>query len=170
MTGFDSLSATPKNGDSWNIETFYSRLRDEVISQKEWQGCRKLFQVLNMRNLSDFNDIYNIQDVFILAVILEYRWQKIKDETGFDPRCSTPASTLSGAIDRFKSIIILTYCRNAEVVDFMESLLSGGYSSVDTRLGFDTEMITPKSAEYMKQKDDVIEQLRKLHVEKHEKT
>ena len=29
-----------------------------------------------MRNLSDFNDIYNIQDVFILSLILEYRWQK----------------------------------------------------------------------------------------------
>ena len=31
-----------------------------------------------MRNLSDFNDIYNIQDVYILSEILEYRWQKIK--------------------------------------------------------------------------------------------
>ena len=73
VTGFDSLSATPENGDFWNIETFYSRLRDEGISQKEWEGCRKLFKVLKMRNLSDFNDIYNIQDVFILGVILEYR-------------------------------------------------------------------------------------------------
>ena len=76
MPGFDSLSATPENGDFWNIETFYSRLRDEGISQKEWKGCRKLFKVLKMRNLSDFNDIYNIQDVFILSLILEYRWQK----------------------------------------------------------------------------------------------
>ena len=42
-----------------------------------------------MRNLSDFNGIDNIQDVFILGVILEYRWQKMKDETGFDPRCFT---------------------------------------------------------------------------------
>ena len=88
VTGFHSLS-TPKNGDFWNIETFYSRLRDEGISQKEWEGCRKLFKVLKMRNLSDFNDIDNIQDVFILGVILEYRWQKMKDETGFDPRCFT---------------------------------------------------------------------------------
>ena len=88
VTGFHSLS-TPKNGDFWNIETFYSKLRDEGISQKEWEGCRKLFKVLKMRNLSDFNGIDNIQDVFILGVILEYRWQKMKDETGFDPRCFT---------------------------------------------------------------------------------
>ena len=56
-----------------------------------------------MRNLSDFHYIYNIQDVIIIAVILEYRWQKIKDDTGFDPRCFTSASTLSSAIERIKS-------------------------------------------------------------------
>ena len=50
----------------------------------------------------------------------------------------------------------MTYPRNVEVVDFIESLLSGGYSSVHRRLGFETEMLTPKSAEYMKQKGDII--------------
>ena len=94
----------------------------------------------------------------------------MKDETRFDPRCSTSASTLSGAIERIKSKVILTYPRNVEVVDLMESLLSGGYSSVHTRLGFYTEMFTPKSADYVKQKDDIIEQLRNLYDEKNEKT
>ena len=42
-----------------------------------------------MRNLSDFNNIYNVQDITILGVIVEYRWQKIKDSTGFDSRCFT---------------------------------------------------------------------------------
>ena len=50
----------------------------------------------------------------------------------------------------------LTYPKIVKVVDFIESLLSGGYSSVHTRLGFETEMLTPKSAEYMKQKGDII--------------
>ena len=57
-----------------------------------------------------------------------------------------------------------------EVVDLMESLLSGGYSSIYTRLGFDAEMFTPKIAEYMKQKDDIIEKLRNIYGEKNEKT
>ena len=77
---------------------------------------------------------------------------------------------MSGAIERIKSKVILTYPRNVEVVDLMESLLSGGYSSVHTRLGFYTEMFTPKSADYVKQKDDIIEQLRNLYDEKNEKT
>ena len=59
-------------------------MRDEGISQKGWEGCKKLYKILRMRNLSDFNDIYNIQDVIILAIILEYRWQKIKNDPRFD--------------------------------------------------------------------------------------
>ena len=65
---------------------------------------------------------------------------KITESTGFNPRCFTSASTLSGAIERVKSKVILTYPRNVEIVDLMENCLSGGYSSVHTRLGFDTEI------------------------------
>ena len=95
---------------------------------------------------------------------------KIKDKTGFDTRSFTSASTLNGAIERIKSKVILRYPRNIEVVDLMESLLSGGYSSLHTRLGFDTEMFTSNRAEYMKQKDGIIEQLRNIYGEKNEKT
>ena len=63
----------------------------------------------------------------------------------------------------------MTYPRNAEIVELMESLLSGGYSSVHTRLGFDTEIVTPKNQEHMKEKDEIIEQMRNLYVEKNEK-
>ena len=51
----------------------------------------------------------------------------------------------------------------------MESLLSGGYSLVHTRLGFATEMVTPKNQEHMKEKNEIIEQMRNLYVEKNEK-
>ena len=51
----------------------------------------------------------------------------------------------------------------------MEKLLSGGYSSVHTCLGFDTEMFSPKSKEYMKKKDQIIEQMGNLCGEPNEK-
>ena len=37
-------------------------------------------------------------------------------------------------------------------------------------MSFDTEMFTPNRAEYMKQKDGIIEQLRNIYGEKNEKT
>ena len=115
-----------------------------------------------MRNLSDFNGIYSIQDIIILAVVLEYRWQRTKDDTGFDPRCFISASTLSGAIKRIKSTVILTFSTNVETVDLMEKIISGRYSSVHTRLGFDTEMFTPKSEKCMKEKDRILEDIKSV--------
>ena len=122
-----------------------------------------------MRKLSDFNNVYNVQDVIILGVILENRWQKIKETTGFDPRCFTSATTLSDATERVKSEVIITLPRDVETVELMESLLSGGYASVHTRLGFDTEIFKPKSSENISKKKDIVQQLRNLCGEKNEK-
>ena len=52
----------------------------------------------------------------------------------------------------------------------MESFLRRGYSSVHTRLGFDSKMFTPKSPKYMKEKDEILEQMRNLCGEKNEKS
>ena len=71
VTGFNSLASVPKNGEFWSIEMFYSRLREEGVSQKEWERCSKLLKLKTMRNLSDFNDTCNVQDVYILGVITE---------------------------------------------------------------------------------------------------
>ena len=169
ITGFNSLSATPEGQDFWPIESFYSMLRDENISQKEWEGCKRLCKILRVRNLSDFNDICNTQDVIILAVILEYHWQKTKNDTGFDPRYFTSASTFSGANERIKCKVILTFASNVEIVDLMESLLRGGYSFVHTCLGLDTAMFTPKSKEYIEQKNNIIEKMRNVCGEPDEK-
>ena len=106
-----------------------------------------------MRNVSYFNDIYNIQDVYIFIVILDNRWQKIK--TGFDHRCFTSAGILSRAIERIKSKVTLTFPKDVE--------------TVHTRLGFDTEMFTPKSLEYVKENNEIVKKPRNLYSEKNAK-
>ena len=84
---------------------------------------------MRMRKLSDFNDTYNVQDVITLGVILENRWQKIKKTTGFDPKCFTSVSTLSGTIERVKSKVIITLRKDVETVELIESL-SGTLQSI----------------------------------------
>ena len=122
-----------------------------------------------MRKVSDFNNVYNVQDVIILDVILKNCQQKIKETTGFNPGCFTLVSTLSGAIERVKSKMIITLPKDVESVELMESLLSGWYASVHTRLGFDTEIFTPKSSQNISKKEDIVKQLHKLYREKDEK-
>lgn len=60
----------------------------------------------------------------------------------------------------------MTFPKVVETVDLMESFVSGGYSSVHTRLGFDTEIFTPKSLDDVKKTDEIVEKLRKLYGEK----
>ena len=89
-----------------------------------------------MRNLSDLNDLYNVQDVILLMVIIENRFQKMQNEAGYNQKKINSASKLSGCIQReqWKCILALP-CH----VEIFEKTLSGGFSCVNTRLSIDTE-------------------------------
>ena len=76
-----------------------------------------------MRDLSDLNDLYNAQDVIILLEIIENRFQKMQDKTGYNPRIINSASKLSGCIQREKSKIYI-YILNKICVGTMQPLSS----------------------------------------------
>ena len=96
-----------------------------------------------MRDLSDLNDLYNVQDVIILLEVIENRFQKIMEMTDYNPRIINSASKLSGCIQREKSKCILALPTNNIQMDIFEKTVCGGYSSVNNRLSFDTELLMP---------------------------
>ena len=49
-------------------------------------------------------------------------------------------------------------------------MLSGGYSSVRTSVGFDTEMFTPESKELLGQRDKIVDDLGNIYGESDEKS
>ena len=110
---------------------------------------------LKMRNLGDLNDIYNAQDVILLTEIIESRFQAMQDAYGFNPRKCNPASSMSGCIEREMSKIVLTLPTKYEHYEIFEQTVTGGFSSVNTRLAFDTEILLPNStnANVEKRKD-----------------
>ena len=83
-----------------------------------------------MRNLSDLNNLYNVQDVILLMVIIENRSQEMQKETGYNPRKINLASKLSGCIQREQSKCILALPTNNCHVEIFEKTLSGGFSCV----------------------------------------
>ena len=93
--------------------------------------------------MSDLNDLYNAQDVIILLEIIENRFQTMQDKTGYNPRIINSASKLSGCIQREKSKCILALPINNTQMGIFEKTLCGGFSSVNTRLSFDTELLMP---------------------------
>ena len=96
-----------------------------------------------MRDLSDLNDLYNVQDVMILLEIVENRFQLMQNKFGYNPRIINSASKLSGCIQREKSKCIIALPINNVEMEVFEKAICGGFSSVNTRLSFDTEMLMP---------------------------
>ena len=96
-----------------------------------------------MRNLGDMNDLYNAQDVILLCEINESRFQIMSNKYGFNPRKCNSASSMSGCIEREMSKLILALPTKLDHVEIIEQTVTGGFSSVNTRLAFDTQILLP---------------------------
>ena len=131
----------------------YSDLKEKAVSDSDYESLYYLYSTLRMRKLGDMNDLYNVQDVILLCEIIENRFQLMQEENGYNPRKCNSASTLSGCIEMSKVIIALS--TSNEVVDIFEKTLTGGFSCVNTRLAFDTDILLPNSNE--NENDDVLQ-------------
>ena len=65
------------------------------------------------------------------------------DQSGFNPRKCNSADTLRGCIEREMYQVIIALPTSNEIVVSFEQTITGGFSSVNTRLAFDTEIILP---------------------------
>ena len=133
----------PEDGIFFSKDEFFSSLKGKEIDEEPYENAKQLFIILKMRNLSDLNDLYNVQDVIILLEIIENRFQIIQDKTSYNPRIINSASKLSGCIQREKSKCILALPINNTQMEVFEKTICGGFSSVNTRSSFDTEILMP---------------------------
>ena len=100
-----------------------------------------------MRNLGDLNDLYNAQDVILLCEIIESRFQAMQNTYGFNRRKCNSLSSMSGCIEREMSKVIIALPTIYDHVEIFEQTVIGGFSCVNTRLAFDTEILLPNSFE-----------------------
>ena len=96
-----------------------------------------------MRNLGDLNDLYNAQDVFLLTEIIESSFQAMENSYGFNPRKCNSTSSMRGFIEREMSKIILALPAKYEHTKIFEQTVIGGFSSVNSRLAFDSQILLP---------------------------
>ena len=87
---------------------------------------------------------------------MENRFQTMYDKSMYNPRKCNSTSKLSGSIQREQSKIILLLSTNNSIMEMFEKTLTGGFSCVNTRLSFDTELLMPTLTEtdYKKMKID----------------
>ena len=139
----NSIFLTPENGVSFEKNEFCSNLKQKAISDSDYKSSFFLYRTLKMQNLGDINDLYNAQNVILLYQITGNRFQFMHDQYGFNPRKCNSASTLSGCIEREMLHVIIALPTSNEAVDIFEQTITGGFSSVNTKLAFNTEILLP---------------------------
>ena len=89
---------------------FYSRLKDDIITEEEYENVKKFYQTMKLKDLGEHNN-------------------------------SNSASSFSGCVHRDKSKCCIALPTDAEYVRVFKRTLIRGFSCVNTRLAFDTEIL-----------------------------
>ena len=122
---------------------FYSDLKQSAVNDDDYENSKYLYQTLKMRQLGDLNDSNNVQDVILLSETIENCFEVMHKTYGFSPRKCNSASAMNGYIEREMSKIILALPTKLDHVEIFEQTVTGGFSSVNTRLAFDTQILLP---------------------------
>ena len=81
-----------------------------------------------MRDMSNFNDLYNTQDVILLCKNFENRFQAVYEKSAFNPRECNSVSKLSGCIQKEQSKVIVALPTNNSIMEIFEKTLTGGFA------------------------------------------
>ena len=141
ITGFDSLNIEPEEGNFFLPHHFYPSLKDDVMTDEEYINVKKFYQTTKLKNLGELNTIYNFQDTIILCVIFEQRSEHLKKLFKYYLRKCNSASSFSGCVHRDVSKFMIALPTDAEHVRVFKKILIGGFSCVNTRLAFYTEIL-----------------------------
>ena len=103
-----------------------------------------------MENLGELNNLHNYQDIITLCEIFESWATYLNKIFKLNSRKWNSANSFSGCLHRDKSICFIAFPTNSEQIKRFEETLVGGFSSVNTRLAFDSLILLPKN-----QRDDL---------------
>ena len=142
IVDMESFFIKPEN-EFWEKSCFFSELKQSAVNDEDYENSKYLYQTLRMRNLGDLNDLDNTQDVILLSEITECRFQAMQNTYGFNLRKCNSASPMSGCIEREMSKIILALPTKYDHVENFEETVIGGFSCVNTRLAFDSQILLP---------------------------
>ena len=99
---------------------------------------------MKLENLDDHNKLYNFQDIIILCEIFNNHSLQLQKVFKHNPRKCNSASSFSSCVQRDKSKCLIILPTEAEHVRVFEKTLTGGFSCVNTRLAFDSQILLAK--------------------------
>ena len=97
-------------------------------------------QGFKVENIRGFKSNLQYQDTAILCEIFEERSSLLQKLFKYNERKCNSASAFSACIQRLKSKCSIALPTNAEIIEVFEKTVMGGYSCVNTRVSFDTDL------------------------------
>ena len=141
ITRYDSLDIAPESGQFFLLNQLCSSSKDNIMTDEVYGNVKKFYQTMKLENLGELNKIYNFQETIILCEISEQCSFHLQDLFKFNPRKCIAASSFSGSVHRDKSKCCTALPTDAEYVIVFEKKLISGFSCLNTRLAFDTEIL-----------------------------
>ena len=141
VTNYGSLNISRKKGEFFFLHYFYSDLKDDIVLTEDYKNVKKFWEIMDFENLVEFNKIYNFQDAIILCEIFEQRSNRLRKMFIYNLRKCNSISSFSGCAQRDQSKCSIALPTDAEHVIVFEKTLIGGFSCVNTRLAFDTQIL-----------------------------
>ena len=116
ITRYDSLDIKSDNGEFFLRYHFYSTLKDNILTNEEYENIKKFYQTLKLENLGELTKICNFQDTITLCEISEQCSNHPQSLFKFNPRKCNSASSFSGCVYRGKSKCCIGLPTDAERV------------------------------------------------------
>eukprot|EP00102_Acyrthosiphon_pisum_P023401 XP_016660611.1 PREDICTED: uncharacterized protein LOC100574819 [Acyrthosiphon pisum] len=114
-------------------ESFYNSLNDENITDGEYHYAEEIWKYFNIKNMQEFNMLYNIIDVLLETDVMEYFRETSINTYGLDPvwYFTTPGFAWSSMLKTTKQKIELI--TDVDILLMFERAKRGGLSQCSNR-------------------------------------
>ena len=136
LTRYDSLDISPDNRNFFLPHHFYSSLKDEIMTNEEYENEKKNYQTTKLTDLGELNKICNFQDAIIFCEIFEQCSEQLQKLFKFNLRKCNSASSFSGCAHRDQSKCLIALPSDVEHARVFEKTLIGGFRCINTWLAF----------------------------------
>jgi len=116
-----------------SIESFYSKLYDQHISEREYEHAEDVWCAMDCENIGHYHNIYLLTDVLLLADVFE-NFRKMSLETyGLDPvhYCSLPGLSWDAMLKYTN--VHLDLITDPDMYQMVEDNIRGGISNISHR-------------------------------------
>ena len=113
---YDSLDISPEDESFFLPHHFYSSLKDDVMTVKEYENVKKFYQTMKLKDLGELNRTYNFQNTIILCEIFERRSEQLRKLFKHKPHKCNSASSLSVCAHRDQSKCLIALPTDPEHV------------------------------------------------------